>query len=173
MDDTGPGTGPQSGGLDRATALQLAETALRGYVNYSDVLELAGRHDEAVEAAETGIAVAARVALTRTFGAYLTGNLVESLFRLGRWADAERLATEALAAAPEGIFAATLLQVRAEIAISAGRAADARTFAEQVRRIVADMSDDQFLQPLAYVEAELARASGDLADARASVAAAS
>ena len=64
-----------------------------------------------METAEQGIALAARVGLSRTYGAYLTGNLVESLFRLGRWAEAERAALEAQAGAPEGTVGIVLGRV--------------------------------------------------------------
>jgi DNA-binding CsgD family transcriptional regulator/tetratricopeptide (TPR) repeat protein len=157
-------------GLRLATELGLSETAMRGYINVSDVLELAGRHTEAVEAAEQGIDLASRVGLSRTFGAYLTGNLVDSLLRLGRWTEADRAAQSALVGAPEGVFAATLLQARAEIAVGAGRYVDAAGHAREVRRLLGDMTDDQFLQPLAWTEAEAARAVGDLRGARAIVA---
>ena len=154
-------------GLQRATELDISDTALRGYINHSDVLEFAGRHAEAVQAAEKGIELAARAGLGRTYGTYLTGNLVESLLRLGRWAEADRIAQDALSGAPEGVFAAAALQARSEIAIGCGRYSDAASLVQDVRRLLGDMSDDQFLQPLAWSEAELARAGGDLAAARA------
>ncbi|WP_164704359.1 helix-turn-helix transcriptional regulator [Blastococcus litoris] len=168
--DVGPALEALRAGLERAEQLGIAETALRGYINQSDVLELAGHPAAAVAAAEQGIALAGRVGMSRTYGAYLTGNRVESLFHLGRWDEADRAAAEALAGAPEGIFAATLLEVRAEIAVGAGRYPEAAAFAEQVRTLLGDVTDDQFLQPLAYVGAESARARGDLATARAVVA---
>jgi DNA-binding CsgD family transcriptional regulator len=157
-------------GLELAIELGISETALRGYINSSDVLELAGRHAEAVEAAEQGIALAARVGLTRTYGAYLTGNLVDSLRRLGRWADADRAAQDAMLAAPEGAFAAGLRLGQAAIAVDSGRDADAGAHVREVRRLLGETSDDQFLQPLAWMEAEMARAQGDLDTARRVVA---
>jgi ATP/maltotriose-dependent transcriptional regulator MalT len=159
-------------GLERAEELGFAETAMRGYINQSDVLESAGRHAAAVEAAERGIALATRVGLSRTYGAYLTGNLVESLFRLGRWADADRAGAEAQAGALEGQFGAAPVLKRAEIAVGAGRYADAAELAREARRLIGDVSGDQFLKPLAYVEAEMARARGNLSAARETTAAA-
>ena len=82
-------------------------------------VETLKRDDDAVtpvRSGEQGIALASRVGLNRTYGAYLTGNLAESLFRLGRLADAERAATEAQAVATEGVFAGALMQMRARIA---------------------------------------------------------
>ena len=157
-------------GRERASELGISETALRGHINESDVLELAGRHTEAVETAERGIVLAARVGLSRSYGAYLTGNLVDSLLRLGRWTEAELAAQDAMIGAPEGVFAAVLIQVRAEIAVGCGRYADAAAHVREVRRLLGDISDDQFLQPLAWTEAEMARAEGDLDAARGIVA---
>jgi tetratricopeptide (TPR) repeat protein len=112
-------------GLALATDIGAHFTALRAYVNISDVLELLGRHEEAVEAAREGIALADRVGLARSLGAFLTGNLAESLLRLGLWSEAEQLATRAVNAMPEGVFAATVLQLRAELAVMTGRYPDA------------------------------------------------
>lgn len=157
-------------GLERATALQLHEAMLRGSINLSDVLQLAGRSEEAVETAETGIALAARVGLSRTFGAYLVGNLVESLFRLGRWADADRTAAEVQTVVTEGVFGTAPLLGRARIAVHAGRYAEAADLVAQTRRRLADVTDVQVVQTLGYVEAELARARGELDAAGAIVA---
>lgn len=55
-----------AGGL--ALDLDAPTIALRGYVNLSDVLEFLGHHAEAADAATDGLALAARVGLTRTFG---------------------------------------------------------------------------------------------------------
>ena len=55
--------------LALATGIGAHFTALRAYVNISDVLELLGRHEEAVEAAREGIALAHRVGLARSLGA--------------------------------------------------------------------------------------------------------
>ena len=55
-------------GLALASDIGAPVTALRAYVNISDVLELVGRHDEAVQAAREGIALAGRVGLARSSG---------------------------------------------------------------------------------------------------------
>ena len=119
-------------GLDELrTGLALAErigvpfSALRGYINLSDALEFLGRHDEAAQAASEGIALAGRVGLVRSLGAFLTGNLVEPLIRVGRWEEAGRLAAQALSVMPEGVFAFSVLQLRAELAVMQGRYGDA------------------------------------------------
>ena len=97
-------------GLALATGVGAHFTGLRAYMNISDVLELLGRHEEAAEAARPGSrwptgSGSARVARS----AFLTGNFVESLLRLGRWIEAEELATRAVNTMPEGVLAATVL----------------------------------------------------------------
>jgi DNA-binding CsgD family transcriptional regulator len=140
--------------------------ALRGYVNLSDVLEFLGRHDEAVEAARAGIALAGRVGLARSLGAFLTGNLVESLLRTGRWSEADRLAAQALNAMPEGVFAATVLQLRAELAAMSGRYPDAAADLHAARRALGQSTDVQFAMTVLYADALTALARGDLGTAR-------
>ena len=112
-------------GLALALAHNVPATALRGYVNLSDVLELWGRHAEAAEVAREGLLLADRVGMVRALGAYLIGNLAEPLLRLGRWAEVDRLLAQALSTVPEGVFAASVLQLRAERAAMSGRYADA------------------------------------------------
>ena len=132
----------------------------------SDVLELLGRHDEAAEAAREGIALADRVGLARSLGAFLTGNLAESLLRLGRWSEAEQLATQAVNAMPEGVFAATVLQLRAELAAMTGRYADADTDVRAARRALGQTRDEQYALTLLYADALVALGRGDLDAAR-------
>jgi DNA-binding CsgD family transcriptional regulator/tetratricopeptide (TPR) repeat protein len=166
VDNTGSGLDDLRAGLALATDIGAHFTALRAYVNISDVLELHGRHEEAAEAARAGIALAGRVGLARTLGAFLTGNLVESLLRLGRWSEAEQLATRALGAIPEGVFAATLLQIRAELAAMTGRYADAETDVRAARLALGQTSDEQYALTLQYAEALTALGRGDFGAAR-------
>jgi len=153
-------------GLALATSIGAHFTALRAYVNISDVLELHGRHDEAAQAARDGITLADRVGLARSLGAFLTGNLVESLLRLGRWSEADQLAAQAVNAMPEGVFAATVLQLRAELAAMTGRYADADTDVRAARRALGQTHDEQFALTLLYCDALAALGRGDPGPAR-------
>jgi len=153
-------------GLTLATDIGAHFTALRAYVNISDVLELLGRHEEAAEAAREGIALADRVGLARSLGAFLTGNLAESLLRLGRWGEAEQLATRAVNAMPEGVFAATVLQLRAELAVMTGRYRDADADVRAARRALGQTRDEQYALTLLYADALAALGQGDPAAAR-------
>jgi tetratricopeptide (TPR) repeat protein len=102
-------------GLALAIQIGAQASAVRGYVNLSDALELAGRHDEAAQMARDGIGLADRVGMSRTWGAFVTGNLAESLIRMGHWDEAEQLVARALNAMPEGVPAIGLLTWRAEV----------------------------------------------------------
>src|SRR5580698_214783 len=141
-------------------------SALRAYVNLSDVLEFVGRHEEAVQMAREGIALADRVGLAGSWGVFLTGNLVESLLRLGRWDEAEQLATRALDSMPEGVFAATVLLLRAELAAMTGRPAAADADVRAARRALGQPRDEQFALTMQYSDALAALTRGDLAAAR-------
>ena len=70
-------------GLALAVRLNAPVTALRGYVNLSDVLEFRGRHAEAAQVAREGLVLARRVGMTRMMGSLLAGNLAMSLLKLG------------------------------------------------------------------------------------------
>ena len=157
-------------GLALASDIGAHVSALRAYVNLSDVLEFLGRHEEAVQAAQEGIALASRVGLARSWGCFVTGNLVESLLRLGRWSEADQLATQALNAMPEGVFAATDLQLRAELAAMTGRYADADADVRAARRALGQTSDEQFALTLLYSDALVALGRGDPGAARRAVA---
>ena len=157
-------------GMALATDIGAPATALRGYVNLSDVLELQGRHEEAVQVASEGIALADRAGLARSLGAFLTGNVIESMLRLGRWSEAEQLAAKALNAMPEGVFAATVLLLRAELAAMTGRYSDADIDVRAARRALGQTSDEQFALTLLYSDALTALGRGDLDAARRLVA---
>ena len=109
------GLGPLRSGVALALELGIPATAVRGYVNLSDVLELLGRHREAARTAGEGLELAARAGLSRMLGSYLISNQAEPLLRLGEWAEADEMTARALRAVPEGVFARHL-------AAAAGRA---------------------------------------------------
>ena len=145
-------------------------TALRAYVNLSDVLELLSQHAEAAQVAADGLKLAERVGSSRTLGCYLVGNRAEPLLRLGRWAEADRLIAEALADQPEGVFGATLHQLRAELAAMRGGYAEAGSELRAASHTFSHTVDPQFTQPLRYVAALIALHQGDLTRARDAVA---
>jgi DNA-binding CsgD family transcriptional regulator/tetratricopeptide (TPR) repeat protein len=141
------------------------ESALRGFVNLSDVLASQGRHREAADCARQGMELASRVGLTRSFGAFLAGNLVEPLVRLGEWEEAEQLGTETLEAGLIGVFAASLHELLGYLAAQTGRAEKALGHVREARRQLGDSREQQFLQALVFIEAEVGRARGRLDEA--------
>ena len=168
--------GDAEAGLDRLRAgLEIAvgagdhQTALRGYVNLSDALAIPGRYDEAAATAREGMALAERVGQTRAYGAYLRGNLVEPLLRLGHWHEAAGVLEDGLAREPEGVFLASLLTLRAELALHRGELEGVQEQLGRIRALVG-ADDWQYTEDLAYAEAEAARQRGDLAVAQGVVA---
>ncbi|HEY6500109.1 MAG TPA: AAA family ATPase [Streptosporangiaceae bacterium] len=171
LDRAEAGLPPLRSGVRRALDADIPATALRGYINLSDVLELLGRHTEAAQAAREGLELAARAGMARTLGSYLVGNQAEPLLRLGKWAEVDRLTSAALNALPEGVFGATLHALQAELAAMRGRHDDAARNLRDARRLVGGTTDVQFSQPLQYIEATIALGRGDLAGARDAIAA--
>jgi tetratricopeptide (TPR) repeat protein len=78
---------------ERADDYQLI---LLATINESHVLEGAGAHERAAEVAKNGRIEARSRGVARTEGAYLTINLAEPLFALGRWDEATELIDKAL-----------------------------------------------------------------------------
>ncbi|MEO5875429.1 MAG: AAA family ATPase [Streptosporangiaceae bacterium] len=155
------------GQLDRAQ--RLAESAgldqilLRVAVNRSHILEGAGRHTESVEVARKAIQQARDVGLFRTQGSFLAINLGESLYSLGRWADALPVLEQALEADPPRPHVSNLSQVHGDVLLAQGDVAGAaRSLA--VCRALNTWQFDQRLQemiPIFRLEAELALTEGD------------
>ena len=165
------GLGPLRSGVALALELDIPATAVRGYINLSDVLELLGRHQEAARTASEGLELAARAGLSRTHGFYLISNQAESLMRLGEWAEADEMTVRALRALPEGVFGATVRQLRAELCALRGRYDDAARELRDARRAIGAASEFQYTQPMRYVDALIALGRGDLPAAREAVAA--
>ncbi len=163
------GLGPLASGVRLALDLDIPFTALRGYINLSDMQELLGRHLEAAQTASEGRELAERMGLARTLGSYLVGNEAEPLLRLGRWEEADRLTARALGWQPEGVFGATLHQLRSELAAMRGRYDEAVRELRDARRELGQTTDIQFTQPMRYAEALIGLGRGDLLTAREAV----
>jgi len=110
---------------------------LRTAVSESDVLEGAGRHEEAAEVARRGIAEAGEYGLARTSGTFLAINLAEPLLSLGRWDEALEVLERALNLDPPASFRTYLLGLATDIALARGEVDRAEALfdeAEQVMR---------------------------------------
>ena len=166
---------PESGlallreGLAGAEAVGDSEISLRGYINLGDALGIVGRHDEAVQVTIAGIAVAERVGVARTLGAFLTGNQLESLLATGDWDEADAILARMLRpGSSPGQYDAALYEARSRLRLLRGDEAGAREDIATIRRLVGGRNI-QYLQPLAFSEAEIDRAHGDLEAARRTV----
>ena len=138
----------------------------RVYANLTTVLDLAGRHEEAVEVAIEGINAARSAGLEAVYGNFLRGNAADSLFLLGRWDEARSLSMTALEWLPAGVnFLNTLVSLATvEIELSAGEAAG-RLLGQTLLELEA-VRDAQQSVPLLLASASFALWHGDIADAR-------
>ncbi|WP_155338307.1 helix-turn-helix transcriptional regulator [Acrocarpospora corrugata] len=156
-------------GVRLAERIGAVETALRGWINSSDALELFGRHQEAIDSANAGLELARRAGSVRTSGAYLAGNMIESMGNMGRWQEARQAITQVLRSEPEGVFYATLLIRAAQTAVLSGQGEEAARLCRQAAAMVIDSNEPQFLHPLAGYLAEAKRLAGDLDGATATI----
>ncbi len=138
--------------------------ATRAFINLSDQEMMVGRYEAAVRTTEEGMPLAERAGLERTAGVFLRGNKAEALMRSGRWQEA--MAAAAPGGEAPGVFAGTLLLLRAELNMLSGRRAEAEVELQEARRQLRRSASSQFALPLAAVEAEFARSGGDLDAAR-------
>jgi len=148
-----------------AEALGDLDELFRVYANLTTVLDLAGRHEEAVAVAFDGIAAARSAGLEAVYGNFLRGNAADSLFLLGRWEEARSLSMTALEWLPAGVnFLNTLVSLATiEIELSAGEAAG-RLLGQTLLELEA-VRDAQLAVPLLLASASFALWRGDLADA--------
>ena len=153
--------------MDEADRAGFPWTFARACVGLSDGQLMLGHYDEAAETAERGIPQADQAGFGRTAGAFMRANKAEALFRSGRWEEA--LAGVAPASEAPGVFSGALLLLRAEIHAVAGRRPEANSDLREARRQLRNSAAAQFTLPLAWVESELARSSGDLDDAAATI----
>jgi DNA-binding CsgD family transcriptional regulator/tetratricopeptide (TPR) repeat protein len=148
--------------IDKALRLGHASPAMRGYINLSDTLERLGRSADAAKLAAEGRQLAERAGYARSTGAFLAGNETESLTRLGRYEEADRILGASLASEPEGVFAATLLDVRCQVGIRQGRWDRVRQDFARARAVIGDQAELQFTRAFAATEAQLRWHDGDI-----------
>jgi len=152
--------------MSMATALGDIDELFRVYANLTTVLDLAGRHDEAVAVAFEGIEAARSAGLEAVYGNFLRGNAADSLYLLGRWSEARSLTMTALEWLPAGVnFLNTLVSLATvEIELSAGELAG-RLLGQTLLELEA-VRDAQQAVPLHLAAASFALWRGDVADAR-------
>jgi DNA-binding CsgD family transcriptional regulator/tetratricopeptide (TPR) repeat protein len=163
-----PGLALQRQAGERARAAGLLWSVAHSFVTVSDGLLMLGRFNEAARTVDEGMALAELSGLTRTVGSFMRSNKGEGLLRAGRWTEC------AVATAPgteaAGVFAGTLLLLRAELHLLSGRRPQAESDFQEARRQLHNTTSAQFALPMTGLEAELARSGGDLVGAAAVVA---
>ncbi|NYI06546.1 helix-turn-helix transcriptional regulator [Allostreptomyces psammosilenae] len=166
--------------VDLSRVWEEPDLLTRSYLNLSHALEAAGRSAESVEAAREGMAAANRYGLARDSGAWLAGNLADSLMSLGEWDEAERVVSEALeilgTAHGERQLTARLGQLaldRGELEIAAERLRAVRDEYDASFRAAygtigyrGPSAQPQFLVPQGTLEVGLRAAQGRYAEAR-------
>jgi len=161
---------------DMRAALRIAEEAGsvddvgRAYVNWTWVLQIAGRADEAIEMAEVGVATAERLGLMGFFGTHLLHSNGDFLYGLGRWEEAERSARRAEDLEPLGTNHILVEELLGRIALARGRLDEAAERLGPLAPLAERALDIQFVAPVQASLAELALWRGSPKDAAASVA---
>ena len=150
--------------IAREEGLEMEEGG--AWINISDVLYLAGRTEEALEAARQGL----ETALTQDWRTtdWLKLSISEFRFHLGDWTGAE----EIIPVASRRHTGGTLLYwqtCRAQLALGRGDLEAAEEAVAALARATADLTEPQFVGMHGVLSAELARRRGDIDAARAVV----
>jgi DNA-binding CsgD family transcriptional regulator len=151
-----------------ATDEGVAEDIGSAYVNLSDLIDQAGRLEEAAELGLEGMAACQAAGIGRMYGGFLASEVALRLIRLGRYDRAERLISEALATEPTGITGVTLGHSRAQLLLERGDLDGAGSELDRVREMTERTDDLQWVAPFAATEMELALWRGD-ADAAGAI----
>ena len=143
----------------------------RAWLNRAEVL--AGplnRLADAAGVAAAGLARLRQLGLGRSYGAALAATLANTLFRSGRWSDADPLIDTALAERPTGAAAIELLLARCRLAVGRGEFAAAHADLERVDHRWTQAVAPRYRAPLLTLEAGLALWEGEVGAARDAVA---
>lgn len=156
--DSGP-LGLITQARDMAGRRGAEDVLLLAAVSESHLLEGAGEHERAVEAARLATAGADPQLLARTSGTVLAVNQAEPLFALGRWDDALRIAAAALDSflAPGPMNRALLHVITGSVRLARGDLAAASRSVMTARDALRSVRyEDQHQLPLARLEILLA-----------------
>ncbi|MFF2809259.1 AAA family ATPase [Streptomyces sp. NPDC058000] len=152
----------------RATAERIEDHAalMHAFRCEADVLQGAGRYEQAAEVARRGLVAAAHAGLSRTSGPTHAANVAEALISLGRWDEAVEILDHTLELTPTPSFRAYLLVLRGSIALARGDLAFAESAAAFAGSVFTwGVSDAQDLLPMLCFEVDLALAKGREAEA--------
>jgi DNA-binding CsgD family transcriptional regulator len=129
-------------------------------ISESDVYEGAGRHEDAASVARRGIGVAQEYGVARTYGAFQSINLAESLVSLGRWDEALEIIDHALDLAPPPPDRAMLLCLATDIAVARGDLARASSALSTAHSLAPDYGRAQLDLPRLRLDIDLPLAEG-------------
>ncbi len=158
---------------DLAAALGIAEQVNsvddigRAYANWTWLLELTGRLEDAVEVAMIGVAATEQLGLMRLFGTHLLCNVADAQHRLGRWDEAERALQRADEAGPLGINEILVQELLGRLAVGRGRFEEATERLGPLAPLAERAVDIQFIGPVELSLGELALWQGRPNDAAA------
>lgn len=110
---------------------------------------------EAAIVAEQGVERVRQLGLERTYGVALQAIAVNTLFRLGRWGEADTFLQDALAAKPTGIAAINLCLARAKLSVGRGEYAAAEADLRTVEALAGGGLGLQYEAPLLTLRAGL------------------
>ncbi|MEU4932943.1 AAA family ATPase [Streptomyces yokosukanensis] len=156
----------------RATAQRIDDHAalMHAFRCEADLLQGAGRYEQAAEIAQRGLAAASRAGLLRTFGPTHAANVAEALIATGHWDEATEILDHSLELAPAPSFRAYLLVLRGSIALARGDIPLAESAADFAHGVFSwGISDAQDVLPLICFASDLALAKGNEAQAVANV----
>jgi DNA-binding CsgD family transcriptional regulator/tetratricopeptide (TPR) repeat protein len=146
------------------------EDVARAWLNLAELLSgPLNRLHTAAEVAEEGVEVVRRLGLERSYGVSLRAIAVNTLFRLGRWDEADRFLADAMACRPGGAAAIDLHLARAKLAVGRGQIESANADLEMVEELGAHATDARYQAPLLTLRAGLALWEGEVDKARQAV----
>ncbi len=126
----------------------------RAYLNRAGLFSgPLNRLSEAAVIAERGVARVRQLGLERTFGVALHAIAINTLFRLGRWPEADRLLQQALAARPTGTAAIDLCLARAKLSVGRGEFEAAEADLKAVEDLAASGLGPRYEAPLLTLRA--------------------
>jgi DNA-binding CsgD family transcriptional regulator len=144
------------------------DAVLRAAVYESHLLEGAGEHERAAQAARQGVARAREYGRARGTGTLLAANVAEPLVALGRWDEATGVIEHALELSPPLGTRAVLLHLAGEVALARGDLPGAADLVAACLGALAGFGyQDQHHLPLARLETELYLAQDRAGDALA------
>ena len=142
-----------------AAALELddPDALFRARANLTTVLDLVNQRAEAVEVAYRGIEDARRAGLEAVYGNFLAGNVVDTLFFLGRWPEVRTMSLRAMSWLSVGVVHMEAVLILAAVEIETDAGEDASRLLGQTVLELAAVREPQLAGPY-YLAVRLVRA---------------